>query len=137
MSAQDEQTHFQRLDELKLTHEHEERVAQIEANAEVEKAKLSLKQQRLNRWQQWDYDLRVILGIALVVIGIAGVVFMIWAMWAHSPQKTPDEMKQDRASACVLNNGDHDGKFDQTWWPNAAGGQGLCLPKGQMPPEEK
>lgn len=129
MSVQDEQTHFQRLDELKLEQEHKERLAQIKATAEVEKEKIGLKNHRLNIWQDWAEPLQMtVVGLAAVgaLIALSGG---IWWMWASSPSDTPEEMKQDRAYSCTVKNGEDDGKHDHTWYPDAANGEGLCLPK--------
>jgi len=129
-------THIERMDELQVQHGHEERLASIKANAEVEKKKLDLQQQRLNRWKAWDEDLRTMLGIALIVLGVFGLVLGIWWMWANSPAKTPEELKQDRATSCEYSNDDKDVPH-YTWWPEEAGGQGICLPQGQKPPSQQ
>jgi hypothetical protein len=129
-------THIERMDELAAKLAHEQRLAQIKASAEVEKAKIALKQQRLNRWSNWDEDVRTCVGILLAVAAVFGIIFGIWWMWANSPGKTPEEMKQDRQDSCVYYNSDKD-KPHYTWWPEEAKGEGLCLPEGQKPPSQQ
>lgn len=131
--VQDEQTHFQRLDELKLEHENEQKIEAIKANAEVEKAKIQLKRDRLSFLRDWNEPLHLVLVIVGIVAVIVGAIFVFWWMWANSPEDTPEEQKQDRFSSCVYNNGDDKGSHDMVWWPDAANGQGLCLPKGEKP----
>jgi hypothetical protein len=137
VTVQDEQTHFQRLDEMKLKHENQQKLAQIAATAEVEKQRIQLQREKLAIWKMWQEPLQVMLAVAGAVGLVFGVIYGIWYMWAQSPPDTPEEMKQDRATACVYDNGKDDGKHDHIWWPDAAGGQGLCLPKDQKPPEAK
>lgn len=122
------------LDRLKLAHSRDVELAK-------EKTKQNKIRARENRHVRTINYLNSEFGRVLVgwVVAVFCVLILMFGAakifgWGQHHTKTPDELKQDRYSNCV--GSEWSGRTDNVWFPEAQGGQGLCLPKGQNPPEK-
>jgi hypothetical protein len=140
VSAGLERTFIEELDLRKQEQEYKLELARIKASAEVEIAKQDTKQRRMDLWRLSILPQIERAACALLIVGaILGAGWGIYAMVTGGPPKTVEqiqvEKKHERFEKCVYSNGQDDGKHDNIWYPNAANGDGLCLPKDKEPPK--
>jgi hypothetical protein len=127
-----EVTHYQQLDIIAKKQEHVEtleRIAEEGLNTRAHEVTLQRAQTLAAERSRWRQQ------FAWTVLAVATVFAAAWGIWAMAtsgPPKTPEQIvikqKQDRWDTCVV-------RKDNVWFPDAANGEGLCLPKGQEPPK--
>lgn len=131
----DDLAHFQKLDIEKQKQEHLQTLAKIKAEAEIEIAKEKTQQLKIQRRRENATWIRCMQGWGLAIVVVFGGTVGGWALFHHQGPKTSEELKQDRFNACLKPH-DIGGAPKQVWYPDYAGGQGLCLPKDKQPPPE-
>ena len=123
--------HFRSLDLEVEKHQHEQALAKIQADKEV----ALVAQRRRNMMARWTKLVATpILAISLLGSTSAAIVLAARSGPPESPEVAQIKAKQQRAKACADDKSSITSERRNIWWPDAEGGEGLCLPKEQAPP---
>lgn len=123
--------HFRSLDLQVEQHKHEQTLAQIRADKEV----AILAQRRRNTMAKWTrWVVTPILAVSMLGSAAGVIVLAARSGPPESPEVAQIKAKQERAKACGADVSSWSGDHRSIWWPDAEGGEGLCLPKEQAPP---
>jgi hypothetical protein len=131
-----EAEHFRKLDierlKLEAAHQVVETKAKWEAETQRRKTEYFVAQAREQARKFWRYVFTWFAAVGVVL----GIVWGSIALF-HHPPRTAEEMKihnkQQRAEECWKDTSNLSGEHRSVWWPDAANGEGVCLPKGQTP----
>lgn len=123
--------HFRALDQQVEKYKHQQAIAKIKGDTEV----AVMAQRRKNEIWRWvKVVLTPLVAIALATSATCFIVMAAKSGPPDSPEVVKIKAKDKRAKACTAKD-DNLGVEDHVWWPDAAGGEGLCLPKDQKPPQ--
>jgi hypothetical protein len=124
--------HFRSLDFQVEKYRHEQNMAKVKADKEI----ALIAQRRRNQMATWTrWVVTPILAVSMLGSAVGVIIIGAKSGPPVSPEVAQINAKKERAIGCGKET-DTWGHSDHTWWPDAAGGEGLCLPKEQAPPSK-